>query len=590
MYNLNFNSTSHANPALLSDPFSRICLFLTFLFFLLAVFSSLFLHIVLSKSKLDHNRADQITLVRWDIAYIFTAVLMNAAPLIYGHVPSMFFCNSTAMISMSLAVCGFSCQPMQARDRYNILYTLQHQQHRPLASNTLLKCILWPSVFLYHALPILTSGTTGAFGPGLSASSRVAKEFSATTSSLSYSSPSTTSATISSSPTRSNPTNLSKLCSPTTHPPMTPAQIKSAKLERNAMHSSIAQAAVFLGTWGLYTVFFACLAFDVNLPPAFFNAANLFPAIGLVCNPFVHVHFDESLKRQVRAYLPATRERRTFGSRSFGVGSVAPGAPGSKSRAESHVSSRFETRASVIESSVESASLSTSSTGGGASWKLKAERRQDHEARAAITNALFRPPVAQTTPADEAAFKRAEELIEAIDPLMEAIPSDSMVALERFFPDHRHVYGASKRLSRVNAADSLTHDLKPTLKATVTVRAPLEEVATFMFDFKSAYHVNRAERSSNVRERRLVCATARSHTAYYRYRPPPPPHTHTHSLTPLTTGIESQVVSETATSSSGLQWAAPESTGASSPPPSLRPTKTLPRKTTASGRQRRGFS
>lgn len=226
--------------------------------------------------------------------------------------------------------------------------------------------------------------------------------------------------------------------------------------------------------WSLVAVHFVLLPFGTSSdwPPIFFSVL-LFCASFPALNPVLSLYFDPGLARALRG---PENERRIGTLAATSTGSAGGSRRGGPQQHAGSVVSHFDPEGNQMGEEM--------------------KRAADVISRKMLKKQLFGE---RTAPADDSEAQALE------------LGLDLVFEIER---------GILEEKKQSNQLVQLWGN-KQSLKAAVTVRASVKDVAAFLHDYESHYFNDTADMDLMVRDRyKIEDSGGRSHTTYLRVRPP----------------------------------------------------------------------
>lgn len=198
-------------------------------------------------------------------------------------------------------------------------------------------------------------------------------------------------------------------------------------------------------------------------------------------NPLINLYFDRGLRDTVMGMFAARDQSRRIGSMALSsASSDGSGRSGAGPKSSAHYLKLAKSQARR-QRNLASRFLSRYSSDGSEVVGLEEEaRRNDALTRASLREELFGPDAVETSPEEKDALRRGKELVRRGRKNLEKRKQmNSLVKLE-----------SCEREGEVQL-----------LKATATVRADPEDVATFLHDYESYYFSWMAEKDPSLRDR-----------------------------------------------------------------------------------------
>jgi hypothetical protein len=449
------------------------------------------------------SRQGQVLVCKTDLAFHAITLPMNAMIFLHNRTPSMAFCQANGFLMHALCETQMTLIAGLAYERY---WTIKEiQAHRPPGSRAAphwpyVKFLCIPLIILHSALPWLTEGAYGAYGMKPNAnycyatSGRGNFMHDAHIAVLLFYVMVVCFTVIVVSGFKSYRiiSEIAAAVNTNVHSSATQA---AAKQERKALYFAFGLTLLFAATWGLISIHGILMMFLVSAdwPNWFFDLIVLAVATGTSLNPAVHIYFDEKLQEIIKLPPILSCGKKSFKKKKrSSIGSIFP---------QDDQPAVGHNAGSVVSNYEGPCGLSLlSSSEAIRSIKLLGDARD----RARLKEELCGVGACGKTPSEANNFDAAQSLIaSARSQSFEAVShSNSLVKLEKSAP----------------AAGGEP----PLLKASVFVRAPLEDVAAFLHLFSSNYFKSEAEKDSLTRDRQIVEINTgtRSFTSCTRYRMP----------------------------------------------------------------------
>jgi hypothetical protein len=253
-------------------------------------------------------------------------------------------------------------------------------------------------------------------------------------------------------------------------------------------------AGWFVASWAFCVVHFLLLPFGISddWPPLFFDMLALTICVGSALNPIIHLGFDTGLRSSFFAYTSATATRLQGRAKMGSVVSNVSVTPVSGRDSGYHGGSLVSTLEPAADASVE-----------------KDDQLEDARSRERIKEIMFSRNTGSLMDnyedRDLDALVDAEEMIDAVEPTLTARKriSSHLVSIESVFykrrgMKRRALFGRTTGRSRgssiargsehIEGGSVFDPDGAPgakswqrsTIKATATVRAPVEDVVAFV--------------------------------------------------------------------------------------------------------------